>query len=129
MTYRVMIVEDDSAIAQSLLLALKTLTSPAIDAVRAYSGEEAIRLWAEQPADLLLTDHNMREMSGVELVGHLREQGATQPMLLLTAYDSIVVQLAARNAGVTDFIAKPFFIDQLLDQISDLLRKGSSAQA
>ena len=129
MPYRVMIVEDDSAIAQSLLLALKTLTSPAIDAVRAYSGEEAIRLWAEQPADLLLTDHNMREMSGVELVRHLRAQGATQPMLLLTAYDSIDVQHAARKAGVTEFISKPFFIDQLLDQISDLLGKGSSAQA
>ncbi len=126
MRYRVMIVEDDSAIAQTLLLALGTL--PDVDAVRAYSGEEAIRLWKQQPADVLLTDHNMREMTGVELIRLLRSQGATQPMLMLTAYDSIDVQHAASSAGVTDFIAKPFFIDQLLDQIAKLLYKSAPPQ-
>ncbi len=126
MRYRVIVVEDDSAIAQTLLLALGTL--PDVEAVRAYSGEEALRLWAERPADLLLTDHNMREMTGVELVRQLRAQGATQPMLLLTAYDSIAVQHAASSVGVTEFIAKPFFIDQLLDRIGKLLRKGAPSQ-
>ncbi len=127
MRYRVIVVEDDSAIAQTLLMALGTL--PDVEAVRAYSGDEALRLWAEQPAHLLLTDHNMREMTGVELVRQLRAQGATQPMLLLTAYDSIDVQHAASSAGVTEFIAKPFFIDQLLDRIGKLLRKGAPSQA
>ena len=126
MRYRVIVVEDDSAIAQTLLMALGTL--PDVEAVRAYSGDEALRLWAERPADLLLTDHNMREMTGVELVRQLRAQGATQPMLLLTAYDSIDVQHAASSAGVTEFIAKPFFIDQMLDRIGKLLRKGASSQ-
>ena len=127
MRYRVMVVEDDSSIAQILLVALGTL--PNVEAVRAYSGEEAIRLWEERPADVVLVDYNMREMTGVELIRYLRERGATQPMLMVTAYDSIDVQHAASAAGVTSFITKPFFIDQLVAQIRAFLPKESTAPA
>ena len=127
MRYRVMVVEDDSSIAQILLVALGTL--PNVEAVCAYSGEEAIRLWEERPADVVLVDYNMREMTGVELIRYLRERGATQPMLMVTAYDSIDVQHAASAAGVTSFITKPFFIDQLVAQIRAFLPKESTAPA
>lgn len=124
MMHRVMIVEDDMAIAQTLTYALRLI--PHVDVVRAISGEEALKLWAEQPADVMLTDHHMQGMSGIELVRQLRAQGRTEPMLLVTAYDTTEVQRQAREAGVTDFIGKPFFIDQLLEQVSNLLPRVQS---
>ena len=119
MSYRVFIVEDDSSIAQTLILAMRYI--PNVEAVRAYNGEEALRLWIAQPADILLTDFHMREMNGLELVRQLRSRNFTQPMLMLTAYDTIDLQREAREAGVTQLIPKPFFIDQLIDRVSELL--------
>lgn len=119
MSYRVMIVEDDSSIAQTMVLALRLIPNVEVD--RAYNGEEALRLWNEKPADVLLTDYHMREMTGMELVRHLRDNNFTQPMIMITAYDSVELQREAREAGVTEVIAKPFFIDQLIDRVSELL--------
>ena len=119
MSYRVMIVEDDSSIAQTMVLALRLI--PNVEVERAYNGEEALRLWTEKPADVLLTDYHMREMTGMELVRHLRANNFTQPMIMITAYDSVELQREAREAGVTQVIGKPFFIDQLIDRVSELL--------
>ena len=119
MSYRVMIVEDDSSIAQTMVLALRLIPNVEVD--RAYNGEEALRLWTEKPADVLLTDYHMREMTGMELVRHLRANNFTQPMIMITAYDSVELQREAREAGVTQVIGKPFFIDQLIDRVSELL--------
>lgn len=119
MPRRILIVEDDSSIAKTLMLMLQTL--PDVEVLRAYDGEEAIGLWAKRPADIVLTDNHMRGMSGLELVRALRLQGARQPILMITAYDSVQLQRDARAAGVTELIAKPFFFDQLLDRIASLL--------
>ena len=123
MPRRILIVEDDSSIAQTLLLMLRTL--PDVEVERAFDGEEGLRMWRENPADILLTDNHMRGLTGVELVRVLRnEEQATQPMLMITAYDSVNLQREARDAGVDELIAKPFFFDQLLDKIQEFLEKA-----
>lgn len=124
MAHRVLIVEDDSSIAQTLVLAMRYI--PAVEAQRAYNGEEALQMWLKQPADILLTDYHMREMNGLELVRELRNRGYTQPMLMLTAYDTIDLQRQAREAGVTELIPKPFFIDKLIDRVAELLGQSNA---
>ncbi len=119
MTRHILIVEDDLAIAQTLLFALRLI--PDVEVSRAADAEEALALLAEQSADVILTDHHMQGMSGVELVRELRAQGKTQPILLVTAYDTIQLQREARDAGITAIVPKPFEIDHLLDQVSKLL--------
>ncbi len=119
MTRHILIVEDDLAIAQTMLFALRLI--PDVEVSRAADAEEALALLAEQSADIILTDHHMQGMSGVELVRELRAQGKTQPILLVTAYDTIQLQREARDAGITDIVPKPFEIDHLLDQVSKLL--------
>ena len=133
MTKRILIAEDDTAIAMTLMIGLRSI--PDVEVVRAYHGEEALNLWLHEPCDILLTDHHMREMSGLDLIRALRSQGATQPiliralrsqgatqpMLMITAYDSVKLQREAREAGATELIAKPFFIDQLIDKVSEKL--------
>ncbi|GAA5530078.1 response regulator [Herpetosiphon gulosus] len=119
MTKRILIAEDDTAIAMTLMIGLRSI--PDVEVIRAYHGEEALNIWLHEPCDILLTDHHMREMSGLDLIRALRSQGATQPMLMITAYDSVKLQREAREAGATELIAKPFFIDQLIDKVSEKL--------
>jgi CheY-like chemotaxis protein len=119
MKQQILVVEDDTSIAQTLLLMLKTL--PNVEVRRAHDGEEGLAFWHQQPADLLLTDNNMRGMTGIDLVRTLRTEGFEQPMLMITAYDSVALQREARSVGVTELITKPFFFDELLDKVRSLL--------
>ena len=119
MTRQILVVEDDFAIAQTLLFALRLL--PDVEVNRAVNAEEALQFLGQQSADIILTDHHMHGMSGVDMVRHLRSQGLTQPMMLITAYDTIQLQREAREAGINEIVPKPFQIDQLLAQVSDLL--------
>ncbi|HEY1011449.1 MAG TPA: response regulator [Herpetosiphonaceae bacterium] len=119
MPRRILIVEDDTSIAQTLTLALRSI--PDVQIERAYDGEAALALWNTSPAHIVVTDNHMREMSGLELTRHLRRSGAREPILMITAYDSVALQREAREAGVTQLIAKPFFIDELIDQVALLL--------
>ncbi len=124
MPRRILVVEDDSSIAQTLVLMLRTL--PDVEVVRAYDGEEALKEWEQRPADIVLTDNHMRGMTGIELVKTLRERQCQQPMLMLTAYDSVQLQREAREVGVTELIAKPFFFDQLLERVQSFLEQAQS---
>jgi CheY-like chemotaxis protein len=119
MTRHILVVEDDLAIAQTLLFALRLL--PDVEVVRSANAEEALIQLAQQVPDIILTDHHMHGMSGVDLVRQLRGQGITVPMILITAYDTIQLQREARDAGITEIVPKPFQIDQLLEQVGTLL--------
>lgn len=119
MLRRVLVVEDDQWIAQSLLIALRTL--PAVQIDLATDGEQALITWKASKYDLLLTDHHMREVSGMDVVRHLRQAGYSQPMLMVTAYDSLTLQREALDAGVTELISKPFSIEYLLQRAMELL--------
>jgi CheY-like chemotaxis protein len=119
-TFRLLLVEDDSGIAQLIAMAMHDLDLPfQLDQV--LSAEEALELWAQQPYDLLLTDYNLRGMNGLTLVTTLKAQHEIAPMVLFTAYDTPQLRRAARNAGVAEFIAKPFFFDQFIDLTRNLL--------
>jgi CheY-like chemotaxis protein len=119
-TYRILLVEDDGSIAQIIQIFLKDLRTPYHLDV-AFSAEEGVDLWQREPYDLLLTDYNLRGKNGLDLVTQLKGRGSTAPMVLFTAYDSPQLRRAARNAGVTKFIAKPFFLDQFVDLTRSLL--------
>lgn len=119
-TFRLLLVEDDSGIAQLIAMAMQDLNLPfQLDQV--LSAEEALELWAQRPYDLLLTDYNLRGMNGLRLITTLKDQHEIAPMVLFTAYDTPQLRRAARTAGVAEFIAKPFFFDQFIDLTRNLL--------
>ena len=125
-TFRILLVEDDSGIAQLIAMAMHDLGVPfQLDQV--LSAEEAMELWAQQPYDLLLTDYNLRGMNGLTLITTLKGQQQPAPMVLFTAYDTPQLRRAARSAGVAEFIAKPFFFDQFIDLTRNLLPTKTSA--
>lgn len=125
-TFRILLVEDDSSIAQLIAMAMHDLGVP-YELEQVLSAEEARELWLQQPYDLLLTDYNLRGMNGLALITALKEQQETAPMVLFTAYDTVQLRREARRVGVAEFIAKPFFFDRFIDLIRGLLPIKTSA--
>ncbi len=117
---RILLVEDDSSIGYMIKAGMQTLdTSYHLD--HAYSAEEGLELWDEQPYDLVMTDFNLRGMNGLSLVVQLRQRGSTVPTVLFTAYDTPRLRQQASEADVSVFLSKPFLLDDFVDTARSLL--------
>lgn len=117
---RILLVEDDNHIGRIIELALPELGVP-YEFVSVLSAEEGLEAWKERPFDLLLTDYNLRGMTGLKMIEQLQSQGVNVPVMLVTAYDSPEVRKEARILEVDAYITKPFFMDELVDTIRRLL--------
>lgn len=117
---RILLVEDDRAIASVIAIAMQSLQAPYV-LDQANSAEEGLELWEEQPYDLLLTDYNLRGMNGLSLIARIKRGGATAPTVLFTAYDTPKLRREAREAEVTKFVPKPFMIDEFVSMARDML--------
>jgi DNA-binding response OmpR family regulator len=117
---RILLVEDDNHIGRIIELVLPELAIP-YEFVTVISAEEGLDLWKDRPFDVLLTDYNLRGMNGLSLIRELRARGHNPPTILVTAYDSADVRREAREMNVSDYLTKPFFMDDLLGAIRRLL--------
>ena len=111
---RILMIEDDGTIAHLISIAMQTLDVP-YQLDQAFSAEEGLDMWHKQPYDLLLTDYNLRGMTGVALMETLRSEGVLVPMVLFTAYDTPRIRKEAQQVGVAAFIPKPFFLDEFVN--------------
>jgi len=118
---RVLLIDDFPEMRKSLRMMLSAL---GIDSVlSADGGIEAIRLIeAGHVFDLIISDLNMPQMSGMELLKHVRNNHhlAHLPFLMITAEATRANVIMAAKAGVTDFIVKPFSVHQLTAKLSGL---------
>ena len=118
---RVLLVDDFPEMWKSLRMMLSAL---GIDSVlSADGGIEAIRLIeAGHVFDLIISDLNMPQMSGMELLKHVRNNQHLShlPFLMITAEATKANVVMAAKAGVTDFIVKPFSVHQLTSKLSGL---------
>jgi len=118
------LVDDDKNILTSLSVALEAEGFN----VRAYSdGSEALKALTAQPADLAILDIKMPRMDGMELLGHLRKNGA-MPVIFLTSKDDEVDEVLGLRMGADDYIKKPFSQRLLVERIRALLRRGEIAR-
>jgi two-component system, OmpR family, response regulator len=124
---RILLVEDDNHIGRIIELALPELGIP-YEFVTVLSAEEGLELWEQQPFDLLLTDYNLRGMTGLKLVEILRERGVTTPIVLVTAYDSAELRKEARALTIDTYLTKPFFMDELVDIVRRLLPQSTARE-
>ena len=123
---RILLVEDDGSIARIIMIAMRDIGVPyAIN--QAYSAEEGLELWDQQPYDIVLTDYNLRGMSGIAMIAAMRARGASDlPTVLFTAYDDARVRKEARTVGVTRFVTKPFVIEEFVQLTRELLPVNES---
>ncbi|HTL35590.1 MAG TPA: response regulator transcription factor [Kofleriaceae bacterium] len=117
---RILIVEDDEAIATGLALNLKLAgrgTSIARD------GEDAIRQAVDEDFALVLLDINLPKKNGLEVLSTLRAADNIVPVIVLSARDGEFDKVAALRLGADDYVTKPFALAELLARIDAVLRR------
>jgi len=117
---RLLIVEDDTALRQSLAGSLR-VAGFAVD--EATTAAEAEYFAAEFAVQLGIVDLGLPDRSGVELIARLRASGCEFPILILTARDHWQDKVNGLNAGADDYVVKPFNLDELKARINALLRR------
>jgi CheY-like chemotaxis protein len=117
---KILVADDEPSVTSSILWALRPL-GHRIEIVN--DGERALaKLAAEPTIDLLITDHTMPRMSGLELVTRLRSTPYQGKVLVLSAHLSRQNRAAYDSLGVDSMLPKPFDVDALRQVIAELFQ-------
>lgn len=121
MSKTILAVDDSASIRQMVSFTLHQAGHTVVEAV---DGQDALAKLRQHPADLIVTDLNMPNMDGIELIRQVRAQptGRFTPIILLTTESQPAKKLEARAAGATGWIVKPFTPEQLVAVIAKLIR-------
>ena len=120
MNGRVLIVEDDDAIATGLALNLRLAGHTT---VIARDGVEALRLAEAEDFILILLDINLPKKNGLEVLTALRAADNVVPVIVLSARDGEFDKVGALRLGADDYVTKPFALAELLARIDAVLRR------
>jgi two-component system cell cycle response regulator CtrA len=118
---RVLLIEDDSATAQSIELMLK---SEAFNVYTTDLGEEGIDLGKIYDYDIILLDLNLPDMSGFEVLRSLRVSKVKTPTLILSGLAGIEDKVKGFGFGADDYMTKPFHKDELVARIHAIVRRS-----
>jgi DNA-binding response OmpR family regulator len=118
---RILVVEDEKKVARALR---EGLAAEQYDVRVAPNGEEAFYQVANEAFDLVLLDWMLPGRSGLEVLKALRKRGATTPVLLLTAKDTVEDRVLGLDSGADDYLVKPFAFPELLARVRALVRRG-----
>ncbi|MGZ8975773.1 sigma-54-dependent transcriptional regulator [Methylomagnum sp.] len=111
MTGARVLVADDEPNARRMLQIL--LSGLGYEVLTAGDGKEALGLIDDHAVDLVVTDLNMPELDGLELLTALRAAGNTVPVIVVTAYGTVESAVAAMKQGAFDFLIRPLDVDQV----------------
>jgi DNA-binding response OmpR family regulator len=117
---RVLLVEDDAMIGESLREALRR-QGFAADWVR--DGRAADAALASERFDAVLLDLGLPQRSGLDVLKAARARGDATPVLVLTARDALTDKVAGLDAGADDYVVKPFEFDELLARLRAVVRR------
>ncbi|HEX7340609.1 MAG TPA: phosphate regulon transcriptional regulator PhoB [Rhodanobacteraceae bacterium] len=123
MPKRILIVEDEASIREMVAFALRKAEMEPVHAEDAKSAQLAI---AERMPDLVLLDWMLPGMSGLELARRLSREDATRdiPIIMLTARGEEMDRISGLEAGVDDYVVKPFSTRELIARIKAVLRRS-----
>jgi len=118
---RVLLVEDDSATAQSIELMLK---SEGFVVYTTDLGEEGVDLGKLYDYDIILLDLSLPDMTGFDVLKHLRVARVNTPILILSGNADIDAKVRGLGYGADDYMTKPFNRDELVARINAIVRRA-----
>lgn len=111
----ILVVEDDAALRDALLI---TLEAAGHQATGAEGGPAALTLLAQHEYGMVVSDLRMDPMDGLQLLSEIRVRKPGLPVLLMTAFGDVDKAVAAMRGGACDFMLKPFEPRALIEQIN-----------
>ncbi len=126
-TYKALIVDDEPDIRELLEL---TLSRMEVETYTAANVDSALVSLDHEKFDLCITDMNLPDGSGIDLVKHIQGNYPHTPVAVLTAYGSMETAITALKAGAFDFVSKPVELQRLRDLVNTALKlKGAKKDA
>ncbi len=119
---RVLLVEDEPAIADTLVYALQT---DRFVVTHALTGNDALQLLGGHAFDFVILDVGLPDMTGFDVCRKLRESSAV-PVLFLTARDGEIDRILGLEIGGDDYVTKPFSPREITARVRAILRRGAA---
>src|SRR5690349_10659799 len=123
---RVLITEDDEALAEALRFALSR-AGYAVD--RAANGAEADEALKQDVFALLVLDLGLPKLDGFEVLRRLRRRNPALPVLILSGRETAEEKVTGLDLGADDYLVKPFSVPELQARVRALLRRGQQGGA
>src|SRR6185295_5210897 len=118
---RVLVVEDEKKLAGFIRRALKE-DGHAVDVCN--DGDTGMHRATSETYDAVILDLMLPGRGGLEILRSIREKGRSEPVLILTARDSLQDRVTGLDRGADDYLTKPFALDELRARVRALLRRG-----
>jgi len=118
---KILLVEDDPTLGEAVMLAARQ-AGFAVD--WSQDGVQAENALAGYAYDAMLLDLGLPRREGLQVLRNLRKRGATLPVMILTARDTVEDRVRGLDSGADDYLLKPFALDELLARLRALLRRA-----
>jgi two-component system OmpR family response regulator len=125
-TVRILITEDDAALAEALQFSL-TQAGYAVD--RVANGAAADDALKDDVFGLLILDLGLPKLDGIDVLRRLRRRNASLPVLILSGREKPEEKVQALDLGADDYLVKPFSLNELQARVRALLRRGQGGVA
>jgi two-component system OmpR family response regulator len=123
---RLLVVDDEPNILELLATSLRFA---GFEVTTATNGREALAAARSSRPDLVVLDVMMPDMDGFDVVRRMRGEGATVPVLFLTARDATEDKVAGLTVGGDDYVTKPFSLEEIIARIRAVLRRAAGRSA
>ena len=119
---RILHVEDDE---QTAKMVTETMSRTGDSVTTAFNGKDGLRRASEESFDLVILDRMLPDMTGIDIVTKLRAAGIAIPVLMLSALGRTENRIEGLDAGVDDYLAKPFEDEELVARVRALHRRAN----
>jgi two-component system, chemotaxis family, chemotaxis protein CheY len=118
---KILIVDDSRAMRMIVIRTLRQAGFEGHEVIEAVDGKDAYDKAKAEPPGLILSDWNMPEMTGIELLRALRADGSDVPFVFVASEATEEMRQAAEAAGAAAFIVKPFTAEMFVDALNPIL--------
>lgn len=126
MSLKILLVDDEINLVDPMAYTLK---QRGFDTAIAYNGEQAIKIYESEEPDLILLDWSMPDVSGIDVLKHIRKSQNFVPVIMITGKSAKEDIVEGLEAGADDYITKPFNWEELMARVNSAIRRAQQPNA